>query len=87
LISVSLIDASRRYAREITVRPGDVTRLGFAVPYDALSFDSDSPIQRMETGTYDFVGRMQGNVDKPDEMSGRFLTWTDPVPSIGLTRE
>lgn len=82
-----LIDASRRYAREITVRPGDVTRLGFAVPYDALSFDSDSPIQRMETGTYDFVGRMQGNVDKPDEMSGRFLTWTDPVPSIGLTRE
>ncbi|EMD9437790.1 hypothetical protein VXE32_001771 [Burkholderia cepacia] len=82
-----LMDASRRYASEIAVKPGDVIRLGFAVPYDAVSFDSDSSIQRMETGTYDFVGRMQGNVDQPGEMSGRFFTWTDPVQSVGLTRE
>ncbi len=87
LDSKYLIDASRRYAGEIAVKPGDVTRLGFAVPYDAVSFDSDSPIQRMETGTYDFAGRMQGKIDKPDEMSGRFFTWTDPIPSVGLTRE
>ncbi|AFQ48495.1 hypothetical protein GEM_2078 [Burkholderia cepacia GG4] len=82
-----LTDVSRRYAGEIVVKPGEVTRVGFAVPYGALSFDSDSSIQRMETGTYDFVGRMQGNFDKPDEMSGRFFTWTDPVPSVVLTRE
>ncbi|BAX57281.1 hypothetical protein [Burkholderia stabilis] len=82
-----LIDASRRYASEIAVKPGEVTRVEFAVPYVALSFGSDSSIQRMESGTYNFVGRMQGNFDKPDEMSGRFFTWMDPVPSIGLTRE
>ncbi len=87
LDSKYLTDASRRYASEIAVKPGEVIRVGFAVPFDALSFDSDSSIQRMETGTYDFVGRMQGNFVKPDEMSGRFFTWTDPVPSVALTRE
>ncbi len=87
LDSKYLIDASRRYASEIAVKPGEAIRVGFAVPFDALSFDRDSSIQRVETGTYDFVGRMQGNFDKPDEMAGRFFTWTDPVSSVGLTRE
>ncbi|VWB92127.1 hypothetical protein BLA13014_04283 [Burkholderia aenigmatica] len=87
LDSKYLIDASRRYASEIAVKPGEAIRVGFAVPFDALSFDRDSSIQRVETGTYDFVGRMRGNFDKPDEMAGRFFTWTDPVPSVGLTRE
>jgi hypothetical protein len=84
LVSKYLSEASRRYAKEITVKPGEPVTLVFSVPYPALTFTDTSSSRRVTSGSYRFIGEMTVDVLAPAEMQGRIYTPMNDVQSIEL---
>ncbi|CAE6855534.1 hypothetical protein R75461_07689 [Paraburkholderia nemoris] len=84
LVSKYLSEASRRYAKEITVKPGEPVTLAFAVPYSALTFTDTSSSRRITAGSYRFIGEMTVDVLAPAEMQGKIYTPMKDVQSIEL---
>ncbi|WP_256979590.1 hypothetical protein [Burkholderia sp. AU16741] len=87
LVSKYLSDASRRYRREIIVKPGQSERIEFLVPYADLTYGADSAMRSVEAGNYVFVGKMNLDILHPHEMDGRFFTPMDQLENVKLTRE
>ncbi|SIO06537.1 hypothetical protein SAMN05444172_0012 [Burkholderia sp. GAS332] len=79
-----LSDASRRYAKEITVKPGEPVTLAFLVPYSAITFSNTSASRRVTSGKYRFTGEMTVDILAPGEMQGRIYTPMNDVQSIEL---
>jgi hypothetical protein len=84
LVSQYLSDASRRYAKEITVKPGERVTLAFVVPYSAVTFSSTSGSRRITPGKYRFTGEMTVDILAPAEMQGAIYTPMNEVQSIEL---
>jgi hypothetical protein len=84
LVSQYLSEASRRYGKEITVKPGERVTLAFSVPYSALTFTDSSSSRRITSGSYRFVGEMTVDVLAPAEMQGTIYTQMNEVQSIEL---
>ncbi|MBN3844373.1 hypothetical protein [Burkholderia sp. Ac-20349] len=87
LVSKYLSDASRHYRRKITVKPGQPEKLEFLVPYADLNFGASSPMRRVEAGNYAFVGEVNLDILRPEEMDGRFFTPMDRLGNVTLTGE
>ncbi|MFL9948964.1 hypothetical protein PQR68_23525 [Paraburkholderia agricolaris] len=84
LVSKYLNEASRRYAKEITVKPGEPVTLVFRVPYSAVTFSNASASRRVTPGKYRFTGEMTVDVLAPGEMQGKIYTPMNDVQSIEL---
>ncbi|RKF44498.1 hypothetical protein BCY88_28680 [Paraburkholderia fungorum] len=84
LVSRYLSEASRRYAKEITVKPGEPVTLAFSVPYSAVTFSDASSSRRITSGSYRFIGEMTVDVLAPAVVSGKIYTPMKAVPAIYL---
>ncbi|KVH58356.1 hypothetical protein WS89_19575 [Burkholderia sp. MSMB1072] len=85
LVSKYLSDTSRRYRHEIVVKPGQPERVEFVVPYAALTFTDHSAMRRVDAGNYLFVGTVNLDILRPQEMDGRFFTPMDRLENVKLT--
>ena len=85
LVSKYLNDTSRRNRREIVVKPGQPEKMEFLVPYADLTYDANSPMRRVEPGTYVFAGKMNVDILRPQEMDGRIFTPTNRLENVNLT--
>ncbi|WP_240202189.1 MULTISPECIES: hypothetical protein [Burkholderia] len=87
LVGRYLSDASRHYRREIVVKPGQHEKVEFLVPYADLAYDARSPMRRVEAGNYGFVGEVNLDILRPEEMNGRFFTPMDRLDNVTLSGE
>lgn len=85
LFSKYLSDTSRHYRREIVVKPGQSEKLEFLVPSADLTYAEDSPMRRIEAGNYAFVGKVNLDILRPEEMDGRFFTPMDRLDNVTLS--
>lgn len=85
LVSKYLSDTSRRYRREIIVKPGQPEKMEFLVPYADLTYGADSPMRRVEAGNYVFVGKVNVDILRPQEMDGRIFTPMNRLDNVKLT--
>ncbi|AWV00629.1 hypothetical protein DM992_14750 [Burkholderia sp. JP2-270] len=85
LVGKYLSDASRHYRREIVVKPGQNEKVEFLVPFADLTYDNRSPMRRVEPGNYVFVGKMNVDILRPQEMDGRIFTPMNRLENVNLT--
>ncbi|WP_396330255.1 hypothetical protein [Burkholderia anthina] len=85
LVSKYLSDTSRHYRHEIVVKPGQPEKVEFRVPYADLTYNARSSIRRIEAGNYVFVGSVNVDIRRPQEMDGRIFTPMNRLDNVKLT--